>query len=133
MVEENKLQECKITLTTSVDGKETQIIKKGSVSISCSKVVVNYQEKNAEFTLIFEKDGVTLERCGDYALSLLLKQGEISEGTLAFGGTVGEIRVQAHKIAYSVSTDALLASLHYDLIFGEERQEMKLRLYVKTE
>ncbi len=132
MVEENKMQACKITLTTSVDGKETQIVRKGSVSLSLSKTLVRYLEENAEITLLFEKDCVKLERRGDYALSLLLKQGEISEGKLGFDGAVGDMRVHAHKITYSASKDSLLASLHYDLIFGEERQEMKLRLYVKT-
>ena len=132
MVEENKMQGCKITLTTSMDGKETQIVRKGSVSLSLSRAVVSYREENAFLTLIFEKDGVKLERRGDYSLSLLLKQGETCGGTLGFGGSVGDIRVYAHKIGYSIGKDSLLASLHYDLIFGEERQEMKLRLYVKT-
>ena len=131
MVEENTMQGCKITLTTSVDGKETQIVRAGSVSLSLSKAVVCYREENAELTLIFEKDGVKLERRGDYALSLLLRQGEISEGALGFGESVGTIRVHAHKIGYSIGADCLLASLRYDLIFGEERQKMKLRLYVK--
>ena len=132
MVEENKMQACKITLTTSVDGKETQIVREGSVSLSLFQSIVRYLEENAELTLIFEKESVKLQRRGDYALSLLLKQGEISKGTLGFNGSVGDIRVHAHKIAYSVGKDCLLASLHYHLIFGEERQEMKLRLYVKT-
>lgn len=132
MVEKNTMQGCKITLTTSVDGKETQIVRAGSVSLSLSKAVVCYQEENAELTLIFEENGVKLERRGDYALSLLLKQGEISEGMLGLGGSVGDIRVHAHKIHYSIGRDCLLASMHYDLIFGEERQEMQLRLYVKT-
>ena len=132
MVEENKMQACKITLMTSVDGKETQIVRTGSILLSLSKTVVCYEEENAEFTLIFEKDGVRLERRGDYALSLHLKQGEISQGSLGFGESFGNMRVHAHKITYSTSKDSLLAALHYDLIFGEERQEMKLRLYVKT-
>ena len=58
MVEENKMQACKITLTTSVDGKETEIIRKGSVFLSLSRSLVRYVEESAEFTLIFEKDGV---------------------------------------------------------------------------
>ena len=132
MVEENKMQSCKITLTTSADGKETQITRQGSVSLSLSKSLVRYQEENAAFTLVFEKDSVRLERSGDYALSLLLKEGEYSDGTLGLDGANGKIRVYAHKISYSTSKDSLLAALHYDLIFGEERQEMKLRLFVKT-
>ena len=133
MVEENKMLSCKITLTTAVDGKETQIVRTGSVFLSLCKSIVRYEEDNAELTLIFEKNGVKLQRRGDYALSLLLKQGEECGGTLGFGEAVGDIRVYAHKIGYSLGKDSLLASLHYDLIFGEERQEMKLRLYVKTE
>ncbi len=133
MVEENKMQACKITLTTSVDGKETQIVRTGSISLSLSQTLVRYQEENAVLTLIFEKDSVKLERRGDYGLSLLLKQGEYSNGTLGLNGANGNMRVYAHKISYSIAKDSLLASLHYDLIFGEERQEMKLRLYVKTE
>ena len=131
MVEENKMQTCKITLTTSVDGKETQIVRTGSVFLSLSKSIVRYSEEDAEFTLIFEKESVKLERRGDYGLSLFLKQGEYSDGMLGLGGSNGNIRAYAHKINYSTSKDSLLASLHYDLIFGEERQEMKLRLYVK--
>ena len=132
MVEEDKMQTCKITLTTSVDGKETQIIRTGSVLLSLSKSVVRYQEETAEITLIFEKQCVNLERRGDYALSLILKEGEICDGKLGFGGAVGDIRVKTHKVGYSIGKDSLLACLSYDLIFGEEKQEMKLRLHVKT-
>ena len=132
MIEEKKMQACKITLTTSVDGKETQIVRTGSVLLSLSKALVCYREENAELTLIFQKEGVKLERRGDYALSLLLKQGETCDGTLSLGGSAGSIRARAQKISYSVGKDCLLATLHYDLIFGEESQEMKLRLYVKT-
>ena len=73
-----------------------------------------------------------LERRGDYTLSLLLKQGEISNGKLGFGGSVGDIQVKANKVSYSIGKDSLLSSLHYDLIFGEEKQEMKLRLHVNV-
>ena len=132
MVEEYKMQTCKITLTTSVDGKETQISRTGSVALSLSKTVVRYLEENAEIALIFEKEYVTLERRGDYALSLRLKEGEVSDGKLGFGGSVGDIRVKANKVSYSIGKDCLLATLHYHLLFGEEHQEMKLRLYVKT-
>lgn len=132
MVEEDKMQTCKITLTTSVDGKEAQIVRTGRVVLSLSKSMVSYQEENADITLIFEKECVKLERRGDYALSLLLKQGELSDGKLVFGGSVGNIRVKTHKVSYSIGKDSLLACLSYDLIFGEEKQEMKLRMYVKA-
>ena len=92
-----------------------------------------YQEKNAETTLTFEKESVLLERHGDYELLLFLKEEEFSDGSLGLGETFGNLRVYTHKISYSTSKDTLLAYLHYDLIFGEERQEMKLRLYVKME
>ena len=62
MVEENKMQACKIALTSSVDGKETQMVRTGKVSLSLSKSVVCYQEENAEIMLIFEKDSAKLER-----------------------------------------------------------------------
>ena len=94
--------------------------------------MVCYQEENAEITLVFEKEQVKLERCGDYELSLLLKQGEISDGKIGFGGSLGDIRVKANKVSYSIGKDSLLASLHYDLIFAKEKQEMKLRVHVKA-
>ena len=130
MVEENKMQVCKITLTTTVDGTETQIVKTGYASLSPLRSVVAYQEENAAITLIFEKGNVKLERRGDYELFLLLEQDKLSTGEIGLGGALGKLQAHTHKISYSVGKASLLALLHYDLLFGDERQEMKLRVYV---
>lgn len=128
-----EMQQCKITLITSVDGEETQVTRTGSALLSVSNATVFYREENAEITLGFEKNQVRIERRGDYALSLCLKEGETGNGKLGVSGALGDIRTHAKKISYSIGENSLLALLHYDLIFGAERQEMKLRLYVKTE
>lgn len=130
MVEENKMQVCKITLTTTVDGTETQIVKTGYASLSPLRSVVAYQEKNATITLFFEKGNVKIERRGDYELFLLLEQDKLSTGEIGLGGALGKLQAHIHKISYSVGKASLLALLHYDLLFGDERQEMKLRVYV---
>ena len=130
MVEENKMQVCKITLTTTVDGTETQIVKTGYASLSPLRSVVAYQEENAAITLIFEKGSVKIERRGDYELFLLLEQDKLSTGEIGLGGALGKLQAHAHKLSYSVGKASLLALLHYDLLFGDERQEMKLRVYV---
>ena len=43
-------------------------------------------------------------------------------------GSEGDVEVFAHKVAYSIGRDSLLLSLQYDLLFGSEKQEMKLRI-----
>ena len=128
-----EMQQCKITLTTSADGEESQITRTGSVLLTVSKAIVCYREENAEITLTFENGGARIERRGDYELSLFLEEGKACDGMLGLGGALGTIRTDARKISYSIGKDSLLAILHYDFIFGAERQEMKLRLYVKTE
>lgn len=128
-----EMQQCKITLTTSADGEESQITRTGSVLLTVSKAIVCYREENAEITLTFENGGARIERRGDYELSLFLEEGKVGDGMLGLGGALGAIRTEARKISYSIGKDSLLAILHYDFIFGAERQEMKLRLYVKTE
>lgn len=133
MIEENKMKAYKITLTTSADGKETQIIRNGKALLSLAETIVVYREENAEITLTFKRAGVKIERRGDYDLSLSLEQDKTTEGTLGLGGSVGGIRAHAHKISYSIGKDSLLAFLHYALIFDDERQEMKLRLYAKED
>ena len=130
MVEENKMQVCKITLTTTVDGTETQIVKTGYASLSPLRSVVAYQEENAAITLIFEKGSVKIERRGDYELFLLLEQDKLSTGEIGLGDALGKLQAHTHKLSYSVGKASLLALLHYDLLFGDERQEMKLRVYV---
>ena len=84
--------------------------------------------ENAVIHLKVEKNSAWIEREGDYTLFLPLKQGELRKGRLGIMGSEGDVEVFAHKVAYSIGRDSLLLSLQYDLLFGAEKQEMKLRI-----
>ena len=122
------MEECKLTITTMVNGEESSILRTGKMQLTPFSAQLSYQEENAVIHLKVEKNSAWIEREGDYTLFLPLKQGEIRKGRLGIMGSEGDVEVFAHKVAYSIGRDSLLLSLQYDLLFGAEKQEMKLRI-----
>ncbi|MBE7068499.1 MAG: DUF1934 domain-containing protein [Clostridiales bacterium] len=126
-----KMQACQIEITSTVDGKQTVFSQKGYCVLAPLSATLQYTEHNAKVTLELKNGVVNIHRIGEYSLSLLLKKGETCDGTLGISGYEGNVQTKTTKLAYSLSETALLLSLHYELIFGEEKQEMKLRIFTK--
>ena len=90
--------------------------------------VLRYSDENATVLIRVDGEGVTIERDGDYSMRLFLQEGKRTVGTLSIAGNVGDVVVETQKIAYSIGKKSLLMQLHYTLIFGEEKQDMRIRL-----
>jgi uncharacterized beta-barrel protein YwiB (DUF1934 family) len=128
---ERGMQSCKLTITTAVDGRETEFSCQGELVLSARKAILRYRQEEASIELYLDGQSAKIEREGDYSLSFCLQSGMETKGKLSFGCNDGEMNVFTHRVAYSIGKDSLLASLHYDLLFGEERQEMKLRILAR--
>lgn len=122
---------CRLTITTSVDGKETDVSYDGQMTLTPLCATISYKEENAKVCLKLENGVVFIERKGDYTLSLLLKKGETCNGNVGIGGSVGDIQAYTTRLAYSVTDYSFMLSLHYTLFIGGEPQKMKLRLFAK--
>lgn len=125
------MENCQVTITTIIDGNESQIIRHGEMETSVSEVKICYREENATVFLSTQNGRIEIERKGDYSLRLTLEQGKQSVGILGIGGAEGEVLTFAHQVAYSVSKNSVLMALKYDLIISGEIQEMKLRLLAR--
>ena len=125
------MQACNITMTTSTDEEEFTFSRLGEMELSLGKVVLRYREENAWVLLTLENGQAIIDRQGDYALYLVLKEGESTKGLLGIGGNQGELETITHKVAYSLRKDSLLLSLQYDLHISGEIQKMKLRLLAR--
>lgn len=128
---ENSMKRCQVTITTAVDDQETEFSCEGTLALSARSATICYKEENASVSLVFDGETARVERNGDYCLQLFLKCGEENEGILGFGENAGQIKVYTHRVAYSIGRDSVLASLHYDLLFGTESQKMKLRVLAR--
>ena len=124
---------CQITINTVVDGEETRSNKQGELSVFENGAEIVYHEENALVSIRFEGKGATITRKGDYSLYLPLEQGVQTEGALGLGSSQGAVAIDTHKVEFSAKESNLLAVLHYDLLLGKERQQMRLRLYAKGE
>jgi uncharacterized beta-barrel protein YwiB (DUF1934 family) len=122
------MKACKVTIITNTDGQENTVVRDGYMELSLSKVSITYQEENAVVSLRLQEENAEIERKGDYSLHLKLKRGKLEDGQIGLGGSCGKIQTLAHRIQCSVTKDSVLAALRYDLLFGEEKQEMQLRL-----
>ena len=125
------MENCKLTITTAVDGRKTELSCQGELILLPQKAILRYRQEEAAIELCLDGEGAKIQRKGDYSLSFCLKNDTETIGKLGLGGNDGEINVFTHRVAYSIGKDSLLASLHYDLLFGEDRQEMKLRILAR--
>lgn len=117
-----------LTIASAVDGKENTFTYEAEIELSAFSGVLRYEENGTRVELRFTKDEVRIDRKGDYGLSLCLKEGERTEGTLSVAGADGTIWVRASRVGYSIGKNSILASLKYSMIFKDEIQEMSLRI-----
>ena len=125
------MKRCRLTITTAVDGRETELSCEGELSLSVCSATLCYQQDGASVSLILDGETAKIERIGDYSLRLFLKTGEKTEGALILGGNEGPIQVFTHRVSYSATKNSLLLSMHYDLLFETDKQEMKLRILAR--
>ena len=126
------MRNCQISITTVVDGNETQFSTKGKMESLPLGARLTYTEENAIVGLEINGNEAKIVRTGDYTLSITLKQGKNANGSIGIGGSSGELSTYTHKLAYSAQENSLLLSLVYDLTIGGEKQEMRLRIYAKA-
>lgn len=121
-----------ITIVTTVEGKnETHRRKAEEAAFSPLFVLLRYREENGLVTLRFSKEETVMERRGDYSMRLRFVDGEVTCGSLGLGGNEGEVSVQTYGVSYTIKAHSFLALLRYALIFGEEKQEMSVRITAK--
>ena len=125
------MQTCDVTISTKTNGQENKISRHGEMELSLTSAKVSYIEENARVTLALEKGVVTIARDGDYSLFLVLERGKIREGSLGINGSEGSIHTNTYRVAYSLTENSLLLSLHYDLLTGGDPQRMQIRLFSK--
>ncbi len=123
---------CKLTIVTSVDGAETKTQKMGKLEKNAPQIQLSYREENAAVAIRFEGNTALVEREGDYSLRLPLKRGERTFGSLTVGGSEGKMEIQTHGVEYCERENLFQAELRYSLCFGEEEQQMRLRIEAQT-
>ncbi len=126
------MQPCKITIVTTEENREIKTVRDGEMRLCGLDAVLIYKETQATVKMVFQGECVEIIRQGDYSMRLRLKRGKLEKGELGIGGSTGEIQTFAHKIAYSVRENGMMALLHYDLIISGEKQEMRLRLSAQS-
>lgn len=123
---------CKISITTTVDGEETQATRTGSLRISFSEILLSYGEENGEVTLKIQNDRAEITRSGDYSMFLPLLREQRTQGKIGVLGSEGDVEIYTKRLAYSTTDSSLMLSMHYDLIFGGEVQKMQIRLLARS-
>lgn len=117
-----------LTIQTSVDGTENRFSTKAEMEISPLSAVLSYNDADANVTISLRGNEAVIERRGDYSMRLCLREGEDTDGTLSIAGSVGEVKIFTERLAYSIRKNSILLQMYYTLIFGEEKQNMRLRI-----
>ena len=120
-----------LKIKTSTDSTETEIVRVGKVEETANGLILRYHEETAEVEIRIYKERADLFRQGDYNLKLPLEQGKKTIGLLGLGGNEGEIEIFTREIFVGNAQGLMLVKLDYDLYFGQEKQEMKLRILIK--
>lgn len=127
------IKKCDLTLKSIVDGAENLFCVEGRLEDRAGKFKVCYREDPAIVHIIFVAQGeANIDREGDYTLRLPLKQGELTQGELGINGNTGNLGVRTQSIEYTFTEDGLSAQLRYDLLLGDDVQEMDLQIQAKV-
>lgn len=126
------MRACTLTITSGTDGKEHTFSRSGEMQLSPLRAELFYKEEEGEVRICLEGERAEIRRAGEYSLRLFLERGKEREGYIGIDGQEGKIQTFTDKIAYSIGEDSLLLSLRYNLLFGEEKQEMKIRLLARA-
>ncbi len=125
------MQICKLTIISIVDGVETKSVHMGGIERKNEEIFLRYKEESSDVGIQFSANFAKIERRGEYALSLHLSK-ENSVGRLYVGGSEGELFVKTEEVVYTQGEDFFEGNLHYRLLFGEESQDMQLKIYART-
>ncbi len=123
---------CKLKICTFTDGAKNEIVRMGKMEDNVGELRLRYQEDEAEIQLTLAQNRAILSREGDYSLFLPLIEGEKTEGALGLGSARGPVPVDTHLLQYAYERGKLEANLRYDLLFGEEKQAMQLKITATT-
>ena len=127
------IKKCDLTLKSIVDGAENLFCVEGRLEDHAGKLKVCYREDPAIVHIVFVTQGeANIDREGDYTLRLPLKQGKLTQGELGINGNTGDLGVRTHSIEYTFTEDGLSAQLRYDLLLGDDVQEMDLQIQAKV-
>lgn len=127
------MQPCRIEISTKTDGKETRVVKAGRMQLSSTSLALLYEENGGQVELTMQNGAVEISRKGDYSMFLHLEKGRITDGFIGVNGQSGKMQTRTNRLAYALNEKSALFSLHYDLLIGEEPQEMKLRIFAQYE
>ena len=123
---------CTLTVATTIDGKETQISRKGEITDLGNCLLLSYQDDGAQTTLKVAKDSAEITRKGDYSTYLPLKKGEKTQGSLGILGNIGELLLFTYLTEYSQKSNKYLITLRYDILTEGDPQETRVRILVKA-
>ena len=125
------MEACFLTITTIADGCEHHSSYEGKFHLFVDGAEMEYRDGQATVCIALHKGTLTVERRGDYTLSLMCENGKLHKGSIGIGGAEGEVFTQTEKLTYSIKEHSLLLLVEYELIVSGEAQKMKLRLHAK--
>ena len=125
------MRACQVNITTTADGKESRFSCKGTLEAENRSIRLRYADENGETELLSDGVTVTIARQGAYSMRLVLRKGDMCVGKLGISGSEGVVQTQTNRIAYSVKESGVTMALHYALLFGLERQIMKIKIVAK--
>ena len=117
-----------MTIRTAVDQVESRFSCKAEMELTSLSALLCYTEENAAVSIRVQEKEVLIERQGDYSMRLCLREDVRTVGTLSIGGNEGVLEVSTQCIDYAITENSLLLRLDYTLHFGNESQNMALRM-----
>ncbi|MBQ2740328.1 MAG: DUF1934 domain-containing protein [Clostridia bacterium] len=122
------MQEVFLTIWAAVDQEESRFSCKAEMESSSLSAVLRYTQENARVVINVSETETRIAREGDYSMRLCLRENCRTQGTLSIGGNEGVLDVSTKRIAYTMTKNSLLLQLEYALHFGQEVQQMRLRI-----
>ena len=122
------MKKCYLKITTTIDKEESVFFTEGEMQLTPLGGEIQYNDNSSLVRLLLSKEILFIQRKGDYDLEILLKEGQEMVGKIGLGKSEGEVKVKCYKSCFSIKEKSCLCLCEYVLLFGEEKQRIKLRI-----
>ncbi|MBQ8406714.1 MAG: DUF1934 family protein [Clostridia bacterium] len=122
---------CVLKIITETNGEKNTVYKLGKAEFDRSFLKITYTDETSYVSIDLNGKKGKIVRQGEYSLELNLEEGKEIASSIGLGIASGEMDVYTSKMQWTKEDQKANLLLDYTLLFGTEKQNIKLTVDVQ--